>query len=125
MSDAEKGARLIEETNQRLPQSSLMVANALAPMVTSEVGPKLWHITAIGETAPGREWLLEKYAITVIKEIDEHAEKSILVHEPIARNADSDAERRFARTIQNARKKTIKRTPKRTRKSLPKKIKTD
>jgi moderate conductance mechanosensitive channel len=121
VSDPEKGAQLIEETNQRLPQSSLMVANPLTPMVTAEVGPKLWHITAIGETAPGREWLLEKYAITVVKEIDDNREKPILVHEPIARYADSDAERRFARTIQNARKKTIKRSTKRTKKASAKK----
>lgn len=110
VSDAEKGAQLIEETNQRLPRSALMVASPLTPMVTVEAGPKLWHITAIGETAPGREWLLEKYAVTVMSEIDDHAEKSVLVHEPIARYADSEAERRFARSIHNARKKRIKRT---------------
>lgn len=110
VSDPDKGADLIEAINQRLPQGPLMVASPLTPMVTTEAGSKLWHITAIGETAPGREWLLEKYAITVAQEIDESADKTVLVHEPIARYADSEAERRFARSIQNARKKTIRRT---------------
>jgi moderate conductance mechanosensitive channel len=120
VTDAKKGTELIEAANQRLPQAPLMVASPLTPMVTIEAGPKLWHITAIGETAPGREWLLEKYAITVIQEIDEHADKAILAHEPIARYADSEAERKFARTISNARKKTIKRTLPRRQKTASK-----
>jgi hypothetical protein len=118
VSDPKKGAELIEAANQRLPQAPLMVASPLTPMVTIEAGAKLWHITAIGETAPGREWLLEKYAITVIQEIDEHAEKSVLIHDPIARYADSEAERKFVRTISNSRKKNIKR-------SMPRRQKTD
>lgn len=110
VSDTLKAEALIEATNQRLPQGALMVASPLTAMTTTKVGPSLWHITIIGETSPGREWLIEKYAITVIKEIDDTAQQQILVHEPIARYADSEAERRFARSINNARKKTIRRT---------------
>lgn len=113
VSNVEKGLELIEQVNTRLPNGPLLVVSPLTVMVSAEVGHKLWHITAIGETAPGREWLLEKHAISVIQEVDSESDDSTLVQEPIARYSDSDAERRFARTIHNARKIPIKRVRRR------------
>ncbi len=110
VNNEKQGLDLIEQANQRLPTGPLMVASPLTPMIIVETGKELWHITVIGETAPGREWLLEKYAITVMQEINDELTKPVLVHEPIARYADNDAEIRFARTIKNASKKPIKRT---------------
>ncbi len=100
--DHDKAVKLIEDANLRLPHGSLAVASPLVVMTSSAVGKDLWHITAISEVAPGREWLLDKFAIEVIQELDE--KQKVLVHEPISRWADSEAERRFARTILNARK---------------------
>ncbi|HSW79465.1 MAG TPA: mechanosensitive ion channel domain-containing protein [Candidatus Saccharimonadales bacterium] len=99
-----RGLDLIEETNLRLPNGPLMVISPLTVMTHTEAGDKLWHLTAIGETAPERQWLLEKYAIQIMQEIDEKTKHPTLLHEPIARYSDSDAERRFARTINTARK---------------------
>jgi hypothetical protein len=107
VTNIQKGLDMIEAVNLRLPPGALMVVRPLHIMTQSQVGEKLWHITAIGETAPGREWLLEKYAIEIMKEFDEPNKKKLLATDPIARYADSDAERRFARTIQNARKSTL------------------
>lgn len=104
VTDLRKGLELIEKANTRLPSGPLMVERPLSVMTTIEAGNNIWHITALGEAAPGREWLLDKYAIKVLQEIDENSKAQILLHEPIARYADSDAERRFARTIQNAQK---------------------
>lgn len=104
--DAAKGVALIEAANLRLPIGASVVASPLAVMTQLEVGHDLWHITAIGDTAPGREWLLDKFAIDILQELDDNPkkEKKILVHDPISRYADSEAERRFARTVLNARK---------------------
>lgn len=109
--DLEKGEKLVESLNRRLPTGPLLVINPMSVMTTSKVGEKLWHITAIGETAPGREWLIEKYALDVIKEMDQDKDGNLqnLATEPVARFADGDTERRFARAIQNARKKPKKR----------------
>jgi hypothetical protein len=113
VSDLERGMHMIEEVNLRLPQGPLMVVRPLHIMAKTEVAHELWHITAVGETAPGREWLLEKYAIDLMKEMDEKNgkidKKKLLRADPIARYSDRDAERRFARTIQNARKSTLQR----------------
>lgn len=110
VSDLEKGKELIHQTNLRLPQGPLMMISPLEAMTEDEVSPGLWHIRALGQTAPGREWLLEKYAIEVLQELDENNEKSVLKSEPITRSADSEAERRYSRSIRNARKSTIRPT---------------
>jgi small conductance mechanosensitive channel len=109
VSDLEKGLNLIEQTNLRLPTGPMMVVRPLHIMSKNEVGPEMWHITAIGETAPGREWLLEDYAKGIMQEIDESRGYNIMRTDPIFRDADSDADKRFARTIQNARKSTLQR----------------
>jgi hypothetical protein len=98
------GQKLIDSANRRLPGGPLLVISPLNVMTSTQVGDELWHITAIAETAPGREWLIERYAIDVLKEIDSTYKTAVLATEPVARYADNDAERRFARAIQNARK---------------------
>ncbi len=109
VSDLRRGLNLIEETNRRLPTGSLMVVRPLHIMSKIEVGEGIWHITAVGETAPGREWLLNDYAKQIMLEMDENNKKPILKTDPICRDADSDAELRFTRTVQNARKSTLQR----------------
>lgn len=104
--DLVAGKRLLTLTNQRLPIGPLLVVSPLETISAEKVGDSLWHITAIAETAPGREWLIENSAVELIKWLDEQNKTQVLAHGPLARYADSEAERRFARTIRNARKPT-------------------
>ncbi len=106
VSDIDKGVKLLEEANLRLPVGASVVVSPLAIMTQANVGENLWHITAIAEVAPGREWLLDNFAINVIQELD--AKHHVLIHEPITRYADTEAERRFARSIHNSRKQKIR-----------------
>lgn len=105
VTDLKAGQKLIETTNQRLPIGPLLVINPLVITSAEEVGNQLWQITAIGETAPGREWLIEKSATELIKRLDEENPTQIIAHGPLARYADSEAERRFTRTLANTRKR--------------------
>lgn len=109
VADLNKGLDLIEKANQRLPTGPLMVVRPLHIMGETQVGPQLWHVTAVGETAPGREWLLQNYAITLLQEMDADNKHPILKTDPIARDADSVAEQSFSRTVQNARKSPLER----------------
>jgi len=109
VSDIDAGNKLIEDTNVRLPIGPLMVVSPLNIMTQAKIDDKLWHITALSEVAPGREWFLDDYAITIMKDLDK--KKKILVHDPISRFADSEAERRFARTIKVAHKPRLKPKP--------------
>lgn len=104
VTDAERGRELITEANDRLPIGSLLLVSPLVVREELKVGKNLWHITAVGETAPEREWLIEKAAVDLIKELDETSKNPVISHGPLARYADSEADRRFKRTITNARK---------------------
>ena len=112
VTDLAGGENLIEKTNKRLPIGPLLVTTPLHIISREEVGDKLWQITAVGETAPGREWLLETSAVELIKSLEAALKTPLIAHGPLARYADSDAERRFNRTIHNARKRPApKRRP--------------
>jgi hypothetical protein len=87
-----------------LPAGPSLVATRLSITSVTEREKGLWHVTAVGATAPGREWLLEKTAIDLMKTLDEKSKHSVLITDPVARYADNDTERQFARAVSNARK---------------------
>lgn len=104
VTDLKRGQELIEQANDRLPIGPLLLLRPLVVREEVKVGKNLWHITAVGETAPEREWLIETAAVNLIKELDDESETQVISHGPLFRYADSDAERKFKRTISNARK---------------------
>ena len=105
VTDLAAGENLISKTNRRLPIGPMLMVNPLEITSSEQVGDNLWHITAVGETAPGREWLIEQSAVELIKDLDEKSKKPVLTHGPLARYADPEADNRFKRTIKNARKR--------------------
>lgn len=109
VNDAAAGEELVVAANRRLPNGPLLLVSPLEVIEIAEAGEKLWHITAIAETAPGREWLIEQSAVDLIKALDEEHKKPVIEHGPLARYADSEADKRFRRTITNARKKPAKK----------------
>jgi hypothetical protein len=102
VTDLEKCVQLLDDTNNRLPTGSLMIIAPITIMTQAQTGGGIWHVTAISETAPGREWLLDKTAVHIIDELNEKAK--ILVNDPITRYTDGVSERKFAQAIQNSRK---------------------
>jgi hypothetical protein len=111
VSDRKRAEDLIDQTNALLPTGPSLLASPLQVMTVDQRGDRLWHITAIGETAPAREWLIEKTAIDLLKKLDEKSEHPVLIADPIARYADNDTERQFARAVRNAKKS--RRAPRR------------
>ena len=95
------GERAIEKVINTVPTGTMMMARPLRIKYAERWDEELWRITVVGEMLPGREWLVEKYFVNAIKEIDDDKKKSdrIIVHEPIARFADSEADRRFKRAV--------------------------
>jgi len=98
--DLEAGKAAIEQAIRTLPVGPTMLAKQLKISEVEQLGDSLWRITAIGQTTPGREWLIEDFAIKAISKYDGLAEGvPSIVHGPIARYADVVAERRFRRSI--------------------------
>jgi hypothetical protein len=107
-SDYDKAEKLIEETNSLLPIGPSLLISPLNIMSVQETKSDIWRLIAIGKTAPGREELIREHAIDILKTIDEKKYKTLLT-EPIARYADTAAERQFGRAINNARKTRTRR----------------
>jgi hypothetical protein len=119
VNDPKKADALIEKTNSLLPTGPSLVASRLDVMSVDEHTDGVWHMTAVAETAPGRQWLIEKTAIDLLKKFDEKSKSPVLLTDPVARYADNDTERQFARAVKNAKK--TRRTPRRPKLAVPKK----
>ncbi len=99
--DRVEGEKAIDKIINTVPTGPTLLARPLRIKYAERWDDELWRITVVGETPPGREWLIEKYFVNALKEIDEDRKKAdrILIHEPIARYADADADRRFKRAV--------------------------
>lgn len=98
------GEKLIERTNALLPTGPSLIVTPLAIIAEDQRAKDSWHMTAIAEVAPGRNWLIENTAIDLMKSLDEKSKSPVLLSQPVARYADNDTEREFARAVKNAKK---------------------
>ena len=100
--DKEKGLAVLKEITKAVPVGATMLAKPLKIQKPEEWGESLWRITIVGQTAPGREWLVEKFFVNAIKEVDASVRgksNRTFVYEPIARYADPIADRKFKRAV--------------------------
>jgi hypothetical protein len=104
--DDHKAEAMIEHVNNLLPDGPSLLVSPISIMSKQQRTKGCWRVIAIGETAPGREYLLEKNAIDIMKKYDEK-HGNVLLAEPISRYADTNVERQFGRAINNAKKKDI------------------
>lgn len=104
VNDVEKAEQMIDDTNALLPTGSTLMAEKLAITKVDARAKGLWHITAVAGVAPGREWIIEKAALQIIKGLDDKNKKSILVAEPMHHFDDHEAEKELRRAVRNARK---------------------
>jgi small conductance mechanosensitive channel len=98
VSDLEKGRKLIGRVINTMPTGPAMIATALVIKDEEQHGG-VWRITAVGQTTPGREWLIEDFAVRALKEADEANKEQIIVHGPIVRYSDALAEKRFLHSM--------------------------
>lgn len=103
----EAGERALQSVVSAMPTGATMLARPLKMTKPEQWGEGMWRITVIGETTPGREWLMEQYFVNAIKKLDEEARKSnkFLALDPMARYADPVADKRFKRAVRIAQQK--------------------
>jgi hypothetical protein len=100
--DKDKGLRTLKELAKAVPVSTTMLAQPLKVQKPEEWGGGLWRITVIGQTTPGREWLIENFFVNAIKEVDSAVRNKMnrtFVYEPIAHFADPVADKKFKRAV--------------------------
>lgn len=97
----EKAARtLIEKVIATIPVGTMTAAKKPSIVRLEQWSEYLWIFTVVGQTPPGREWLMENYFVDSLKELDgKRKGKSLLVRPPLVRYADPAAEKSFKRAI--------------------------
>jgi len=100
--DRELGEATLKEIINAVPSGPALLTKPLRIKSTERWSNDLWRITVIGYTAPGREWLIERFFVNAIKEVDEGVRaksKRVFIYEPITRFADPVADKKFLRAI--------------------------
>ncbi|MBL8159057.1 mechanosensitive ion channel family protein [Candidatus Saccharibacteria bacterium] len=96
----ETGEALIGKVIASIPVGSMTVARAPRILRKEKWADDIWLITVRAKTLPGREWLMEDYFIDSLKTLDAKLfDGKVLIRKPIARYADSAAEKSFRRAI--------------------------
>lgn len=97
--NVEQAKKEVERVVKTLRPSPTMMASPLHIVETEQITDDLWRITIAGETAPGREWMLENFFVSALKEADRRNRHFSIVYGPLVRYADEAAERRFRRAV--------------------------
>ena len=102
--DKDRGVEVINKIISAIPKGKTMLAKSLRITDIEEWGERRWRITVVGQTAPGREWLIEKFFVEALVDVDEGktGHDRLLVLPPMPRNADETADKRFRRAVRVA-----------------------
>jgi mechanosensitive ion channel len=99
--DKEAGEKAINKIISAIPKGKTMLAKPLRIIRTEEWGKDRWRITVLGQTAPGREWLIEKFFVEACIDLDDGkvGSEKLLALPPMSRYADEGADRHFKRAV--------------------------
>ena len=99
--DKEKGLESIKKIISAIPKGKTMLAKPLKITETEEWGENRWRITVVGQTAPGREWLIEKFFVEAVLDLDDGkvGKDKLIALPPMPRYADEAANRHFKRAV--------------------------
>lgn len=99
--DKEKGTDAIKRVIRAIPKGKTMLARPLKITHTDQWGDNRWRITVTGQTAPGREWLIERFFVEAVNDLDANVEYKdrLLALPAMSRYADEAADRSFKRAV--------------------------
>lgn len=97
--DVEQAKRALSRLLITLKAGPTMLAAPLQIVETEKLAPDFWRLTIMGQTAPGREWLIEDFFVNALKETDKSEKGFNIAYGPMVRYADEAAEKRFRRAV--------------------------
>lgn len=98
------GANIINKVIATIPIGPMTVTSVPKIIRTEEWGERLWMLSVVAQTPPGREWMIENYFVESLKDIDEKKKSKTLVRQPLVRYADPAAEKSFKRAVRMSKK---------------------
>jgi moderate conductance mechanosensitive channel len=106
-SDLVRGKELVDEIAELVPVGSTRFLSRPEIAETEALGDDLARITVHCAIAVGREWLVEDFLTSLIKE---RAGEGLLVHGPIVTFIDEQAVRSYARATRTPSKQALSRS---------------
>lgn len=102
--DKQAGEKAIKKIIAAIPKGKTMLAKPLRITRTEEWGENRWRITVVGQTAPGREWLIDKFFVEACIDLDDGkvGSEKLLALPPMPRYADEVADKHFKRAVRVA-----------------------
>ncbi len=100
--DAVRGKAAVGAIIKAMPKGKMMLPRPLRIVREEKWGEGETHMTVVGQTPPGREWLIDDYFMQAIRDIDPEDVKPvdrILARPPMVHMADPDANRKFQRSV--------------------------
>jgi len=100
VNDTSAAKKMVEHAIATLPIGTTALTKT--PVITDivKVTDSLWRIVVEAKTAPGREWLIENFFISSLQQADSRRKSQVIVHGPIVRFVDAEAEKGFKRAVQ-------------------------
>ena len=103
--DEKQAMKYIKDIVATIPTGTMMLATPLKIASVEKWATNSAHITITGQTAPGREWLIQDFLVNAIADIDEGVDrdKRLFLYKPFSRFADETATRKFKRAVRAKR----------------------
>lgn len=103
--DEEAAKKALETLIRAIPTGTMLLANPLKITRIEQWSDDMFRFTIVGQTAPGREWLIEKFLVDAIEDIDKDSKKEdrLFIYKPMARYADETAARKFRRAVRTGK----------------------
>lgn len=99
VNDVDQAKKSIEKLLKTLKAGPTMLASPLHIVETEKLAQDFWRITIMGQTAPGREWLIQDFFTEALKTADKRSPTFGILYGPLVRYADEAAEKRFRRAV--------------------------
>lgn len=97
--DVAKAKTAVSALMKTLDRGPTMLATPMRIKESEQVAEKLWRISIIGQTIPGREWIIENFFTEALKDMDKQNKEFKIVYGPLVRYVDETAEKRFKRAV--------------------------
>lgn len=84
-----------------IPTGTMLLARPLKITRIEKWNEDMVRFTVVGQTAPGREWLIENFLTDMIRDVDADNKRGgrLFIHKPIVRFADDTATKKFQRAV--------------------------
>lgn len=103
--DKETAQKVLEKTIKTIPTGTMLLLKPLKITRIEQWNDDMTRFTVVGQTAPGREWLIDKFLVEAIESVDDDKKKEdrLFIYKPIARFADEAAARKFRRAVRTSK----------------------